>query len=416
MIRSLTAEIPRENREPILNNPAFQVLFALIWTRYTIVNFIIVLLSKIIPGISDTLVYIFPVAIVFCTLFSMPYINKCIGAKDLLAYLESVAFIILTMLIYPNNAVYILDHLWFILVSVLPMYFIGLSFDFEKNEKWLFWISFIGVFTTFLYQFYYLSSGRELIHDNMSAAYNVLPSVSILVYSALKKNKLFNWMAAVIGMVLLLVFGTRGSIAGLAIFIIAYIFINIVSLKSNLKKIIYTLFSIAILYSIFVTNILINFAKWASDIFSGIGFSTRIFNYFIMGKIIYDNGRNPILEIVLQAIKEKPLLGYGLMGDRKVIEALFFNESTYTHNIVIELWCQFGVIFGSLILFIMLFIIFLALKKSDNSNKYFILMFATIVFVKLFFSGSYILEPYLFFMLGMCIQIIRNSNKKIRIV
>ena len=97
--------------------------------------------------------------------------------------------------------------------------------------------------------------------------------------------------------------------------------------------------------------------------------------------------------------------GYGLFSDR------FFTEGFSSHNIIIELWFSYGYYIGSILLGILLvlFIRFF-LKTKDNHTKVFGLLIFTASFVKLLFSGCFILEGYLFFLIGYCLNGLRASK------
>ena len=52
------------------------------------------------------------------------------------------------------------------------------------------------------------------------------------------------------------------------------------------------------------------------------------------------------------------------------------------------------------------------LRNKDKEEFYFILMLICMTFVKLCYSGSYLSEPYLYFLLGVSISKIRNKSLK----
>ena len=142
--------------------------------------------------------------------------------------------------------------------------------------------------------------------------------------------------------------------------------------------------------------------KIIADFFEDIGFSTRVFDMFLQGAFVESEGRELLYSKIIDAIKENPIIGYGLMGDRPII-------GFYVHNLFLEVLCHFGVALGSIILLLIVGIPCRALSKCRKTDAFvFILMLMCIVFVKLMFSGSYLDEPYLFFLIGVSISVNRR--------
>ena len=96
---------------------------------------------------------------------------------------------------------------------------------------------------------------------------------------------------------------------------------------------------------------------------------------------------------------QRPMLGYGIGGDR-----LLLQNNSYVHNIILELFCDFGIIFGSIIfIYLMrLFIKSILEKNSDFSGVCLIIFPVTVL--KLMMSSSYIISPILFLLIGMCLN------------
>lgn len=113
---------------------------------------------------------------------------------------------------------------------------------------------------------------------------------------------------------------------------------------------------------------------------------------------LFDNSRNKIYELVIQGIKDHPIIGGGAYSDRIYTSQRYIWG--HSHNIVLELAINFGVIIAALILvfFINLFFANFAKKKS----------FYTIVFLSfvataalLLSSNSFWLEPHIWTLLAI---------------
>ena len=177
--------------------------------------------------------------------------------------------------------------------------------------------------------------------------------------------------------------------------------------QAAIKRIVLFLIIISLIILLATTNLLFTIAQFFSDIFSKIGFSTRIFDLLIEGDIANSTGRDKIYGKVLDAIWQRPIFGHGLLGDRPI-------AGRYVHNIFLEIWCHFGVVGGSVILFFIFKIIVTALHRNRGHEIFpLLLLFTCLVFTKLMLSGSYTVEPFFFFLLGLSMNAIRRRRKEI---
>lgn len=384
----------------------FVCLLVLIWGEHTIFGYAIQVFRRL-PLIGEFYLSIIPFATVILLALSFPYLLEKIRGADIIFYSVCVVFLCVSIVALPVNAPYIEKDLWRVLGVAIPMYFIGLGYDHIKFKSAIYYTSMLGVFFTFIYQIYVLNSGRELLSDNMGAAYNVLPSLLYLVYWAFEKKKIVYWVIAVISLPIIFIFGTRGPMLACAVFLAFELFFKVFFNKSLLIKILFVGAGIAVLWLLFFSDTLVQLAQFLSEKFEDYGFSTRIFDFFLEGDIAHSSGRDEIYNSAINAIFQSPAFGYGVMGDRVVTNAV------YVHNIVLEFWCQFGLVFGTLLLSVVIIIPIraLCLERQNPSVFYFILMLTCMVFTKLMLSASYITEMYLFLLLGICIRRIRINKK-----
>ena len=386
-----------------LAEKAFRLLGVVVWAQDTILGFVVQIVRRL-PIIGAFYEYVIPMIIIGLTLFSLPLLLRRVRASDIAFYLICAVVVLGTMALNFKNSEYIKQDLLRILVSALPMLFIGVTYSHEDSKSDLFWASLFGAAAVFLYQLYVLSLGYELNADNMDTAYKVLPSVMYLIYWALEHKKLWHWIIAGISMVMMFLFGTRGPIVAEIVFLLFGLFFSVLNRKSQIAKRVWLIvFAVALVFICSGDN-LIKAAEFLSEMFEDIGFSTRVFDRFIEGEIAEGSGRDTLYAAVKSAISEKPIFGYGLMGDRPIVDI-------YVHNVFLEMWCHFGVIFGTASLLVMLGIPALALLKSRKTSMFgFVLMLTCMVFVKLMLSGSYTTEAYLFLLLGVCLSILRGRN------
>lgn len=388
----------------------FRAFFILFWAKNTVFGYIVQVLRRLpfISGIVEPIyTAIIPVILILVAIFSIPYLRRHIRLVDLVLYVVCLLFVLFTMIIYESNAVFIGEHWTRILIAAVPMYFIGISFDFKKIKKDLFFWSLLGVLCSFLYQLYFVSTGRQIIEDNMDASYNVLPSILYLFYWAISYHKIRYWLISFVGLLLCFTFGTRGPLLICLIFVLGGILFKLIWSKAVFTKIFVTTVALLLSLLLFYGDNLIKIIEWLSCLVENLGMSTRIFDLFLEGEIANSSGRDRLAEKVITAILQEPILGYGIMGDWVI------TGHVYVHNIFLEMWCQFGLILGTFILAVVivlpLYVMFKYLWKKDDFL--FMFMLFCMVFVKLMLSGTYLTETYFFLLLGLSVMYFRRNRR-----
>lgn len=384
---------------------AYRILLALLWTQFTVLDFIRVIISKV-PYIGALSELFIPTCIILALVASLPWFVKNIRGVDTLFYVGIVVLYLVTMIAFPNNKEFMLENWWRILINASAFYFVGLAYSHSNCSRDLFWCSLAGVLFVFLHQIYKLVSGMVLEEDNMYVAYNLLPSMMYLLYYAAYKDRKFFWICGFASVGVMFIFGTRGPILCAIVFMAVYfLHRTIVSRKRKNYFLLLLIVAILIVFLVY-DDLLIKIVSSVASIFERFGFSTRIFDFFISGESTTSLGREYLRQEVLRAIINNPIKGYGFTGDQYLL-------GVYCHNLFLELWCHFGVIGGSLILLALLGLSVVALFKSARNKKifYLVLMFISMVYVKLLLSSSYTLEPYFYFMIGLFVATTRKCVK-----
>ncbi|GAG27707.1 unnamed protein product, partial [marine sediment metagenome] len=111
-------------------------------------------------------------------------------------------------------------------------------------------------------------------------------------------------------------------------------------------------------------------------------------------------------------IVNKPLLGIGIEGDVRL-------AGGYAHNLFLELLADFGIIFGTIIIIILLFLIIKSLLTKNKEKYRMIIIWLSLGFVSLMFSGTYMDTIGFWIFLGLLIRkwfspstVIMDSNYK----
>lgn len=153
------------------------------------------------------------------------------------------------------------------------------------------------------------------------------------------RKRMFHAMGAVFSVIFVTVYGNRGSLVAILAYVIYCIFkytkmrrkVLIVAILCAISGVIY-----------FYQSAIIDFV--AIQV-SKLGIYSRNLTLYLNGNIAYTTHRtDEIWVTVIEAIKSRPVLGYGLCYDRVL------NSGTYAHNLVLEVVLSFGIPIGILLL------------------------------------------------------------------
>ena len=387
----------------ITHKTGYYCLLALIWSRRTFFVFVVQIINRL-PIIGLISNWIYPILILISTLVALPYMAKFIKGEDLIGFFIGLFLLVSSMIVHQGHAIYLEQEI-FNIISLMLFFFIGISFNVNEIKEILFWVSLIGVISSLLYQFYSIASGRELLSDNLGAAYNVLPSMMYIIYYAFIQKKTRYWFLVGACFILIFSFGSRGPILCMISFFLIGLYVVLMRARSGYYQVIYLLIACLII-GLLYTNILPNIIEKISAFFRDMGLSTRVFEYFLAGDIANDSGRNELQQKVWQALLDKPIFGYGIMGDRVIL------NGTYVHNIILEVLCNFGFVLGTGLLLALVILLIKAVNKSQTTSELlFILMMISMVIIKLMLSGAYVVEQWFYFMLGLAVCYTRKMKE-----
>lgn len=387
-------------RIPKLTAEYFYISFlALFWGRDILFSYARAILLRI-PYISYLADYIIPCLMLACILLALPYFAKALLPADLLFTVITATIFMLHLLIFPKNEelLSLAGTFW---ISVFPLYFVGLGLNTTKHIRTLYIMSLINIWVFAAYYLFIGGSSFEEAHDAygsyMGRAYVLLPQLMLVIYGFLRKKTPLNIITGILGIVLLLMFGNRGSVLLLLLFLLLYFLFNTAGKK---RGYVYVGAASAFgLLAYFYEIISVFFGA----LFPRLGMSVRIFERIADGTFFESQGRNVILKKLQIAILENPFWGNGLCSDRTI-------SGSYAHNYAYELWTAFGVILGTLILAATIAVILRGWRKSeDQESRGILLLLFCVGFLKLFISSSFLHEGNFFMLLGYCVT--RSRSK-----
>lgn len=334
--------------------------------------------------------------------------NVKVFLGDLIYVFGLVTILLVNDLAFPDNSLYLhyefLDLSW----CCFGGFIFGLSvygfFKREEEREWqlLYSLSVVSMIIMIVYSLRTFSSGNVMSYllnkSDMATAYNCLPCLMIICWRAIKNPNVIRIILFGLSVVYIISLGTRGAMLCLLAFIVVCVFFQLIVNKS-LSKGIVVIGGLLALFS-FGDKIII----LLKVLFDKFGFSQRIFDSFYSGNILVSNSRNETWDRIMPYIKEHWLFGNGLFSDRRIL-------GVYTHNIVLEVLLDFGIIAGVIILLFALYIIVRALIVEKSLDIKCLIIALTISTVgKLLVSSSYLCEPLLYVLMAICISIIRKAN------
>jgi O-antigen ligase len=306
-----------------------------------------------------------------------------------ITYFLAFTIIIFNFLIFPQNIEVLerqlFDFLGICLVCFIYSYSIDdidkLMYIYGKISMAIFYIGLvIGILT--------ITNIISLGLYNMPYSYYMLIPAIFYLNKILKKNNFKSLIIFFVILFFIILFGSRGPLFCIAVYFILFLIINI-QFKTVRKVLIFLVATSSTLLLWIFRNYLI------STITRLIGVNSRTLTLF-SENILY-TGRESIYSTLIELISKNPLIGIGLGGDR-----LYLGK--YSHNIFLEIISGFGIIAGSIISIVLIFIIsksvFMKGKKQANIN----LIWFTLGFVPLLFSGSYLTSFSFWIYLGIAVK------------
>lgn len=315
-----------------------------------------------------------------------------------------IFIIIVNFLVFPNNGEYIADRVLQNLMtfssisltgSFLFFFIGGIVTNYKKTRIYLYMVSRIGLLAVLITDYASLFVIREKKYDDMAYAYGVCLLVCDILFELLEKRRKTDIVFFLIGFASLIVSGTRGPLICVAITFVLWTFLYQKKVTTKICAVITALIAGAFTLTDAFNTLLAMIDKALKNV--GID-NLRILDYIYANTITDSSGRQEIYGVVWEKIIEKPVFGYGIGGDRSLI------NHAYTHNLILEILCHFGFLVGGIALVSLVYWVATSIfSKNQDFAMLSIILVASVV-IKLMFSSSYIYSQELFFFLGICLN------------
>lgn len=253
-----------------------------------------------------------------------------------------------------------------------------------------------------------ISANGNVLTDSydMSVGYRFLFCAIVFFVQFWSEQAMKRWyfaMLSILSVALMMVFGSRTAVVSFVLFLILYVLFFNDGRNKTRQLVVRVLFLLLFGggYWVLTTE---SALLMLSSMLSKYGFNSRMLNTLIAGSVVLDNGRNKLWTIVIEMIKQHPLLGNGVYADRYV-------GGIYCHQIVLELWLDFGIVLGTF--FLLLLIkgsIEMLVKCRDKNWKLIFMVFFSMAAIRLNLSSSFWCDTNFW----ICIAIYVNYKTDLR--
>lgn len=271
--------------------------------------------------------------------------------------------------------------------------------DWNKFLKWLGAMAFVITISLAIHLRIVGGLGRY----SMYLGYLLLPGVIISANELIRKKSILFGANLIFGLVLQLSMGARGPILCALVFICVRVLI-----ETGRSKYSFLIISTTVIVGFFLFKYFDTIVT-ALSVFTGTSnLSNRVIAKFQSEQFFNGGTRNIVQSNAIEMIGNHFLTGVGIGRDRIYMARLMGDSYNalgyYTHNPFLEIWLQFGVLIGSVLLFYLFRPIVRALFKKNVPNEIrdvvLIMVFSGVV--PLLISDSYLTKPEFFFAVAIC--------------
>ena len=346
--------------------------------------------------------FVLPIIFLILFLLGYKYIIKSFRPIDIVFALLLVCMYLVQMLMFPENEERVSGYFSPLLLSLIPMYFIGTAMDINKVFKPLYVMSILCVVLQAVNTLYFEAAERmamteDEISEQMNTAYRILPYVIFCFWGWLRKFDFIGFFTSLIGLFLLVSFGSRGPVACTLMFIILYILFY----KAFKGKwfVIILLGASTVFAFVYIEQFFLLMQAWLSQF----GLSTRIIELAINEKVAtHVSGRDDVAAVLMKQLKDAPFFGYG-------IGATFKFVGMYAHNLFLDVFISFGKVLGGIMLIALFYVYFKGWRSCRTMEEKGFMLVLFCCFAKLFVSYTLFQDSSWMLLLGYCVGILRRK-------
>lgn len=385
----------------------FTILVILLWCESILLDYLRGFLLKL-PFIGLAADMLMPVLIGAFFLLSLKPMMTRLSGTDILIVIGILVVYFVHWAMYPGNSYYYEGNLWPFLLGRLPLYLVGATFCSDRQEERLSILYKASILTIYGFTVYQLVlhplDEFAMSTGDMNSSYNLLPHACLVFYRMLQKPNGWNISGFVLSCLLLFMLGSRGPVLCIVVFAVVVLLVG----KNVKRPVMFFIIALCAVLLFFFEDLLQIVLNWAYNLAETFGLSTRVFDKYLSGDFAVSNSRTQIQDAVMHYLNENPVFGLGIYGDRRVA------GGHYAHNIFIEILAHHGYVIGSILLItIGTYVVrtYLFARREGDGVSLLVLMLLLGCNLKLVVSGSYLLEPFFFFLIGYCVTQMRRRKE-----
>lgn len=324
----------------------------------------------------------------------------------IIGFLVSLFFLISSQINFGHNSIYI--STWILFVSrLLPAYYIG-----RYTENW----DEVGKYVSNLSWLALLYALIAIVspYDGMSNAYatigtNLAFISFITIRYAIKNHKYIYLGIGLVCFAAMLFLGTRAVFVGtmLSIVLVILLFINN---QNKAHKLL--LWTVVIIILLAVITSFSTIMEALIDYFP----NSRTLKMLNAGDMLDDSNRSDgFYSELIYSLSTNPFKIHGFLGDRIYLAGPSATNdvilSSFSHNVILELCMNFGLILGLIICIYFLYILFNGWNKSkkfDYNVRYIFMSFLGVTFVNMMVSSSYLGSYFIWILFGIAFRFVKQ--------
>ncbi len=298
-------------------------------------------------------------------------------------------------ILFPENISYFSNYIFYLFAMCIPCFInIVMVKEWKLHEETLLIFSIIIFIIGELILVLSIVNRTQSSDYSMSYSYYMLLPALFFLFIFFTKNKTVYLIFSIIAFLSIVLLGSRGAmISWIVFFAIAFL--------ASKTKLIIKAVMIAIL--LFLVVEFDKILQWINNVLIELGLSSRTI-YMIQTNdfLAHDSGRGILQTKIKEMIIAHPFVGNGIGSEYRII-------GTYSHNIFLDVFLQYGIIIG--VILVILFGYLIVKSFIYSSQKIALFMFACYGFVPLLVSGSYLQSCAFWIFLAYCFY-----HSKVRLV
>lgn len=318
----------------------------------------------------------------------------------IITYTVSVGIFLYNYLVFSQNVAYLKSIIFPFFFTCLPCFLYSFSLKDKKifidiMKKVSNIVFTIGILILILILLNKLSLGS---YSMSLSYYMLLPTISYL-NEFIRSRKIIFIILFILSIVTILALGARGPLMCIGIFVFIYIITR--KPRFNYKTLLQIFVSLILFVLIFMS--LSNIIIYLYNFLINLGINSRTLYLIIVDELSSSTSRKSLYIEVIELIKDNPILGIGIGGDR-------YYTGMYSHNIFLEILSGFGIIIGSSILILLGLLFYKIIKLKDKDDNNLMIIWTSIGLAPLLISGSYLTDFHFWIFLGLGLNYISDKD------